>query len=169
MQKSQILRLKEENKGNLLYQCGFKLGLSLEDITGFTEEEALTSLPSWIILTHMTQCQLQILAADLGVPIPNTCTKTRKSLADLLVGLYSRWEGYLKTCSTTSELRKYFKGKCGQGTDINEVRAHIKREIKIIIPGEEIIYMWVTTDNKGFCPILFRTPGPTTNKKIITS
>ena len=170
MQKTHFLDLLPEKKDNILYQCGYTLsGISLGSLLQTNEKHALTSLPYWIVLKRMTAQQLQRFCRSSGIEIPNKCTLTRDSLYSIVKRKYDEWDKVLNDRSTgLPDLLTVF-GSLDDCNDICEAKAFCRNKIKLMIPGDEILVMWLTANKKGFCPIIKKTPGAHTHKVIITS
>ena len=170
MENTHFLDLLPEKKDNILYQCGYtSSGISLGSLLLTNEKHALTSLSYWIVLKRMTAQQLQRFCRSSGVHIPNKCSMTRESLYSLVKAKYDEWNKVLNDPNTElPDLIEAFDfvDDC---EDICEAKALIRNKIKLMLPGDEILVMWLTANKKGFCPIIKKTPGAHTHKVIITS
>ena len=170
MQKTNFIDLLPENKDNILYQCGYtSSGISLGSLLQRKEKHVLTSLPYWIVLKRMTAQQLQRFCRSSGVDIPNKCSMTRESLYSLVKAKYDEWDKVLNDPNTElPDLIEAFDS-VDDCEDICEAKAFIRNKIKLMLPGDEILVMWLTANKKGFCPIIKKTPGSHTHKMLITS
>ena len=118
----------------------------------------------------MTKEQLLNLTVDLNISIPKSSPRTRKSLVDIVSNHYRRWEYALdRDKISLSSLKKIFEEKCGPSDNLIRIKCQIRKRIQISVPGDEIMYMWLTTNREGFVPVLFRIPGSTIHKNRITS
>ena len=152
MQKSKFLQLKTSKKDNLLFQCDYN-DVNLTQILEVTEEEALNKLPYWIVLPRLTKAQLLLVVGDLNIQLPSKCSKSRKSLCDLLLFKYNEWERVLKDEKTDiSDLLLSFSDIKPISLNLKEAKKELNKKIQILVPGDEIIINWITTDCKGFCP-----------------
>ena len=169
MQKTRFIQMKTSKKDNLLFQCGYN-NVNLAEILNVSEEEALNKLPYWIILPRLTRAQLLLLVVDLNLQLPTNFSRTRKSLCALLLSKYSEWEEVLGTKNTDNlDLLQSFDNFQPSSLKPSKVKKQLKDKIRILIPGDEIIINWITTDIKGFCPIKNQVPGPQSHRLLVTS
>ena len=90
----------------------------------------------------MTQEQLELLIDGLKIDKPERCPKSRQALAKLVLRTFTKWDRVLNSDKiTVKTLRKIFKDKCGNSSDLAEVKSAIMKRIKLIVPGEESLYM----------------------------
>ena len=170
MQRSRILSLREKFKDNILYQAGYSEEFTLEKILGINESEALNTLPKWILINRMSQEQLELLLDKLEIDVPESCPKSRQALAKFTLSIYAKWDKVLNNDSiSVKTLRNIFKQKCGASSDLAVMKREIQKCIKLIDPGDEILYMWITSNAHSFSPALFRIPGPTIHKNRINT
>ena len=169
MQKTKFLQLKTSKNDNLLFQCDYD-DVSLSQVLNVTEEEALNKLPYWIVLPRLTKAQLLLLVGDLNIKLPSKCSKSRKSLCDLLLVKYNEWERVLKDEKTDiSDLLQTFCHNQPISLNLKEAKKELSDKIQILVPGDEVIINWITTDCKGFCPIKKQVPGPHSHRMLVTS
>ena len=153
----------------MLFQCDYN-DVSLSQIFDLTEEKAFNMLPYWILIPRLSKSQLLLLVRDLKIKLPQQCSKSRKVLCDLLLMKYSQWEKVLEDKNTDSNhLLKIFFNFQPFSPNPEEAKKELKNKIRILIPGDEIIIMWITTDNKGFCPINKQVPGSHSHRLLVTS
>ena len=169
MQKTKFIDLRTGNKENLLYQCGYDSSISLTTLLQTDENTVWRMLPYWIVIRRMTSAQLLGFIRRLKIELPKKCTKTRQSLCTFVMAVYSKWSDVLCDDNTTiPDLIAVFN-IVDDWENIDEAKAFFREKIQLIVPGDEVFIMWLTSNRSGFVPIIKRTPGPHTHKMIITS
>ena len=170
MQKVHFLDLREGHKDNILFQLGYPAVISLSSLFGVTEDQVYSSIASRIIIPRLSASQLITVANDQNISIPENCTKTRDSLAKVVLKTYEKWEEILQNENCTLEdLLSTFEHIDDFCFDVQKAKKYIRKRIRPICPGDEILILWITADSTGFTPTVRRTPGPTVHKNLVTS
>ena len=89
IQKTQMIRLRQNYANNLLYQIGYPRDLSLSSILDVNAEDILNNLPFWLIIPRLSAKQLTLLAVEQGINIPENCTGTRQALEKVVLETYN--------------------------------------------------------------------------------
>ena len=169
MQKTKFLDLRPGQKQNLLYQCGYDSSISLTTLLQTDEKTVWKMLSYWIVIRRMTSAQLLSFIRRLKIELPKEYTKTRQSLCTFLMVVYSKWYDILcDEYTTIPDLIATFN-VIADWEDITEAKAVFREKIQLIVPGDEILIMWLKSNRDSFMPIVNRTPGPHTHRMIITS
>ena len=170
IQEARLIRLRPKYEKNLLYQIGYPEDLSLSRIVDVNGKDILNNLPYWLIIPRLSAKQLTVLAVEHGIEIPESCTGTRQALEKVVFKTYDKWDEVLANDETTlTELLETFDHVEDFSFNLINGKKEIRRFIKPIKTGNEILMLQLTTDSTGFCPTLKRVPGPTIHKNMITS
>ena len=106
---------------------------------------------------------------DKGILLNKKSTRTEETLHKHVLSAYDKWDTTLIQASSLYDLLEDFPSKDNFSLEFQDRKKDIRKSLNPIIPGEEIIIMWLTTDAAGFRPTLNRFPGPKINRNLITS
>ena len=169
LQRVRFLQLRKEKKYNILYQCGYD-DVTLEDILSISECDDFALLPYWIIIPHLSRKQLLFLTTDLFIKLPPKCPKTRQSLIDAVMNIYTTWENVLLDRNTSIDgLLSTFSKLVPFSCKVHKAKKEIWKKIQLIKPDDECMINWITTNTTSFCPIIKQAPGPPTHRLLVTS